>query len=191
MPVNVVLDGPAPWGFRMIGGKDFNQALTISRVSETAAGFIPAFLAPRRSELAPGVSRARSAVRESRLLDRVHSRRGVSGVRGVCTCAAANARGLDTNSSLHQWLDFGRENSEHGGLGGGGQTLAGDKGPSKAEMMSGISLSAQLWVKGQAEGCLECLISDLSAKLRAIICHFLFVHSRTKRMNCITSARAA
>lgn len=34
MPVNVVLHGPAPWGFRMIGGKDFNQALTISRVSD-------------------------------------------------------------------------------------------------------------------------------------------------------------
>lgn len=34
MPLNVVLDGPAPWGFRMTGGKDFNQPLTISRVSK-------------------------------------------------------------------------------------------------------------------------------------------------------------
>lgn len=33
MPLNVVLDGPAPWGFRMTGGKDFNQPLTISRVT--------------------------------------------------------------------------------------------------------------------------------------------------------------
>ncbi|CAF96590.1 unnamed protein product, partial [Tetraodon nigroviridis] len=33
MPLSVVLDGPAPWGFRMVGGKDFNQALTISRVT--------------------------------------------------------------------------------------------------------------------------------------------------------------
>uniref|UniRef100_I3JVA7 PDZ and LIM domain protein 3 n=1 Tax=Oreochromis niloticus TaxID=8128 RepID=I3JVA7_ORENI len=33
MPLNVVLDGPAPWGFRLTGGKDFNQPLTISRVS--------------------------------------------------------------------------------------------------------------------------------------------------------------
>ncbi|KAM4604266.1 PDZ and LIM domain protein 3-like [Polymixia lowei] len=33
MPVNVVLDGPAPWGFRLIGGKDFNQPLTISRIT--------------------------------------------------------------------------------------------------------------------------------------------------------------
>ncbi|KAG9347002.1 hypothetical protein JZ751_005929 [Albula glossodonta] len=31
MPQNVVLDGPAPWGFRLTGGKDFNQPLTISR----------------------------------------------------------------------------------------------------------------------------------------------------------------
>lgn len=60
----------------------------------------------------------------------------MSGVRGVCTCAAANARGLDTNSSLHHQLDFGHENSEHGGSGGGGsgekkdQTLVGNKGPS-------------------------------------------------------------
>lgn len=34
MPLNVVLDGPAPWGFRLTGGKDFNQPLTISRVSD-------------------------------------------------------------------------------------------------------------------------------------------------------------
>nr|XP_046180274.1 PDZ and LIM domain protein 3-like isoform X1 [Oncorhynchus gorbuscha] len=33
MPQNVVLDGPAPWGFRLNGGKDFNQPLTITRVT--------------------------------------------------------------------------------------------------------------------------------------------------------------
>ncbi|KAI4897250.1 hypothetical protein NFI96_024619 [Prochilodus magdalenae] len=33
MPQNVVLEGPAPWGFRLSGGKDFNQPLTISRVT--------------------------------------------------------------------------------------------------------------------------------------------------------------
>ncbi|XP_077092171.1 PDZ and LIM domain protein 3b isoform X2 [Siphateles boraxobius] len=33
MPQNVVLDGPAPWGFRLSGGKDFNQPLTITRVT--------------------------------------------------------------------------------------------------------------------------------------------------------------
>ncbi|XP_076001702.1 PDZ and LIM domain protein 3-like [Genypterus blacodes] len=33
MPLNVVLDGPAPWGFRLAGGKDFNQPLTISRIT--------------------------------------------------------------------------------------------------------------------------------------------------------------
>ncbi|XP_038639203.1 LIM domain-binding protein 3a [Scyliorhinus canicula] len=30
---NVSLSGPAPWGFRLQGGKDFNMPLTISRVS--------------------------------------------------------------------------------------------------------------------------------------------------------------
>uniref|UniRef100_A0A8B9H0E7 PDZ and LIM domain 3b n=1 Tax=Astyanax mexicanus TaxID=7994 RepID=A0A8B9H0E7_ASTMX len=34
MPQNVVLEGPAPWGFRLSGGKDFNQPLTVTRVSE-------------------------------------------------------------------------------------------------------------------------------------------------------------
>lgn len=33
MPLNVVLNGPAPWGFRLIGGKDFNQPLSISRIN--------------------------------------------------------------------------------------------------------------------------------------------------------------
>ncbi|XP_017329851.1 PDZ and LIM domain protein 3b isoform X2 [Ictalurus punctatus] len=33
MPQNVLLDGPAPWGFRLCGGKDFNQPLTITRVT--------------------------------------------------------------------------------------------------------------------------------------------------------------
>lgn len=30
----VTLSGPAPWGFRLQGGKDFNMPLTISRVSQ-------------------------------------------------------------------------------------------------------------------------------------------------------------
>ncbi|XP_059496241.1 LIM domain-binding protein 3 isoform X8 [Stegostoma tigrinum] len=30
---NVSLNGPAPWGFRLQGGKDFNMPLTISRIS--------------------------------------------------------------------------------------------------------------------------------------------------------------
>ncbi|XP_022539909.1 PDZ and LIM domain protein 3b isoform X3 [Astyanax mexicanus] len=33
MPQNVVLEGPAPWGFRLSGGKDFNQPLTVTRVT--------------------------------------------------------------------------------------------------------------------------------------------------------------
>lgn len=32
MPQNVVLQGPAPWGFRLSGGIDFNQPLIITRV---------------------------------------------------------------------------------------------------------------------------------------------------------------
>ncbi|XP_065261145.1 PDZ and LIM domain protein 3 isoform X4 [Emys orbicularis] len=31
MPQNVVLPGPAPWGFRLTGGIDFNQPLIITR----------------------------------------------------------------------------------------------------------------------------------------------------------------
>ncbi|XP_052007584.1 PDZ and LIM domain protein 1-like [Xyrauchen texanus] len=33
MPQRVVLQGPGPWGFRLVGGKDFEQPLTISRVT--------------------------------------------------------------------------------------------------------------------------------------------------------------
>ena len=33
MPVRVVMQGPGPWGFRLVGGKDFEQPLAISRVS--------------------------------------------------------------------------------------------------------------------------------------------------------------
>ncbi|XP_075072623.1 PDZ and LIM domain protein 1 isoform X2 [Mixophyes fleayi] len=29
----IIIAGPAPWGFRLVGGKDFDQPLTISRVS--------------------------------------------------------------------------------------------------------------------------------------------------------------
>ncbi|KAH0624381.1 hypothetical protein JD844_031786 [Phrynosoma platyrhinos] len=29
----VSLQGPGPWGFRLVGGKDFDQPLTISRVT--------------------------------------------------------------------------------------------------------------------------------------------------------------
>lgn len=32
MPQTVVLPGPAPWGFRLSGGIDFNQPLVITRV---------------------------------------------------------------------------------------------------------------------------------------------------------------
>lgn len=33
MSHSVVLRGPSPWGFRLVGGKDFSAPLTISRVS--------------------------------------------------------------------------------------------------------------------------------------------------------------
>lgn len=33
MPQTVALNGPSPWGFRLVGGKDFSTPLTISRVS--------------------------------------------------------------------------------------------------------------------------------------------------------------
>ncbi|KAK1159244.1 PDZ and LIM domain protein 4-like [Acipenser oxyrinchus oxyrinchus] len=33
MPQTVTLNGPSPWGFRLVGGKDFSTPLTISRVT--------------------------------------------------------------------------------------------------------------------------------------------------------------
>ncbi|KAJ8365396.1 hypothetical protein SKAU_G00142270 [Synaphobranchus kaupii] len=33
MSYTVTIKGPAPWGFRMQGGKDFNMPLTISRIA--------------------------------------------------------------------------------------------------------------------------------------------------------------
>ncbi|XP_005997319.1 PDZ and LIM domain protein 1 [Latimeria chalumnae] len=33
MSLRVVMKGPGPWGFRLVGGKDFEQPLTISRVT--------------------------------------------------------------------------------------------------------------------------------------------------------------
>ncbi|NXF72545.1 PDLI2 protein, partial [Sclerurus mexicanus] len=34
MPVTVTLPGPAPWGFRISGGRDFRKPITISKVTE-------------------------------------------------------------------------------------------------------------------------------------------------------------
>ncbi|XP_041645125.1 PDZ and LIM domain protein 1 [Cheilinus undulatus] len=33
MPLRIVMQGPGPWGFRLVGGKDFEQPLAISRVT--------------------------------------------------------------------------------------------------------------------------------------------------------------
>lgn len=40
MPLRVVMQGPGPWGFRLVGGKDFEQPLTISRVSFPVSGYV-------------------------------------------------------------------------------------------------------------------------------------------------------
>ncbi|KAF1449833.1 PDZ and LIM domain protein 2, partial [Pygoscelis antarcticus] len=34
MPVTVTLAGPAPWGFRITGGRDFGKPITVSKVME-------------------------------------------------------------------------------------------------------------------------------------------------------------
>ncbi|KAF4798798.1 PDZ and LIM domain 2 [Turdus rufiventris] len=34
MPVIVTLPGPAPWGFRISGGRDFGKPITVSKVTE-------------------------------------------------------------------------------------------------------------------------------------------------------------
>lgn len=38
MPHSVTLRGPSPWGFRLVGGRDFSAPLTISRVSPVGTG---------------------------------------------------------------------------------------------------------------------------------------------------------
>lgn len=40
MPQNVILPGPAPWGFRLSGGIDFNQPLIITRVCALFISFL-------------------------------------------------------------------------------------------------------------------------------------------------------
>lgn len=35
----VTLNGPAPWGFRLQGGKDFSMPLTVSRVRKSGDSF--------------------------------------------------------------------------------------------------------------------------------------------------------
>lgn len=37
MPQTVTLKGPSPWGFRLVGGRDFSSPLTISRVRSDSA----------------------------------------------------------------------------------------------------------------------------------------------------------
>uniref|UniRef100_A0A8B9FTI4 PDZ domain-containing protein n=1 Tax=Amazona collaria TaxID=241587 RepID=A0A8B9FTI4_9PSIT len=34
MPMTVTLPGPAPWGFRITGGRDFGKPITVSKVTE-------------------------------------------------------------------------------------------------------------------------------------------------------------
>lgn len=138
MPLNVVLEGPAPWGFRMTGGKDFNQPLTISRVSKSdiiknsGCNITIRHQNRKRSSwltLASNIRRPRlNWEQEWNLIPWWSSPEGsvfvfpghfipervYQGWYGVCTCATANATGLDTNSSLHHGEDFGQKNFEHG-----------------------------------------------------------------------------
>lgn len=63
----IVLQGPGPWGFRLVGGKDFEQPLAISRVREAwdarGAG-CPRAGARRGSEEARGGRGPAGAVRD-------------------------------------------------------------------------------------------------------------------------------
>ncbi|NXH20602.1 PDLI2 protein, partial [Bucco capensis] len=40
MPVTVTLAGPAPWGFRITGGRDFGKPITVSKVAENGKAFV-------------------------------------------------------------------------------------------------------------------------------------------------------
>lgn len=53
----VVLEGPAPWGFRLQGGKDFNVPLSISRVSLDWGMHTPSLLGCSRSQQMMGAHR--------------------------------------------------------------------------------------------------------------------------------------
>jgi len=128
MPLKVVLHGPAPWGFRLAGGKDFSQPLTISRVSERVAGRsrlnnprhnlmnAPTLFGDRFLGLLIIKHVTMSLLSEA---ERVKCERSFNPSGGpvrrsrcdptLCflsgceagTCATVNARGWDTNSSLH------------------------------------------------------------------------------------------
>lgn len=65
----VTLTGPAPWGFRLQGGKDFNMPLTISRVGSRSRD--------------PGHRRKRC---------REPGRAGASGRSSRCFCVFLNVR---------------------------------------------------------------------------------------------------
>lgn len=95
MPQNVLLEGPAPWGFRLCGGKDFNQPLTITRVSDNKRalcynlGFIT------------HSSRGREAYRDRNALD-VLGRRG-TGRRNLWVELQNNTSFLFTFWTRHNW----------------------------------------------------------------------------------------
>ena len=52
MPLRVVMQGPGPWGFRLVGGKHFEQPLAVSRVSLLSGGNAPGLVPTTPS--APG-----------------------------------------------------------------------------------------------------------------------------------------
>lgn len=52
MPQTVTLKGPSPWGFRLVGGRDFSTPLTISRVGSSFSACVHS-LKPREQ---PGAS---------------------------------------------------------------------------------------------------------------------------------------
>lgn len=58
MPRTVALRGPSPWGFRLVGGKDFSAPLAISRVSP-----LPRARPPRPAPRLGQVPRASLAAR--------------------------------------------------------------------------------------------------------------------------------
>lgn len=70
----VTLNGPAPWGFRLQGGKDFNMPLTISRVSSRSCDPGEGLGRARPGRARPGTSASVAAPQKPK----------ISLCRGVC-----------------------------------------------------------------------------------------------------------
>lgn len=118
MSHSVTLRGPSPWGFRLVGGRDFSAPLTISRVSPTTTGRrevlalspgprgAPQFSQGSRSPNAPTPPRLRSRLRDPWAVQEAPSRAGFPSGWACPSCPGGGVSPrFHTASSL--WLYLG------------------------------------------------------------------------------------